>query len=197
MSDPGRLIVRRFFYAWGALSGLLALLAWRFISPPNFGNFTVPNEPQIIVNGDMSIRISEAVIFPSTPAWVMLPLIGILAGVFVSLAATLIGVRFQLRRERRTTTTWLLCGALGALTGLAAAGVLQVLPPSVFLVPGTAGATGFPPQLNLDPIWLTLPLMGMLLGAGAAAAVIWGGAAFVIDRGSASAHSARHDGRTD
>lgn len=171
-----------FTVIWGLLTGIFALAVWRFVTPPRYGELSFSQEGAR-TQMEFSIRVSDPAFVPLVPAWLTFPVTGLILGFFVGTVLSRIGVRNVANEGRRTTTlTWLLCGALGLVTGLVSAATLQWSPPTVFVGPEIAERTGFPPQLEVPWIWLTLPSVGIILGVLAAVALQWNGSTIVRDQ---------------
>jgi hypothetical protein len=181
MSDQNDFSIRTFAAVWGLLAGIFVLLVWRFVAPPHYGGFSV-SAPE---GGGwerlkFSISMSDSAFIPYVPAWITFPVVGLVSGLLIGTGLRRLGVRIASDGERRTAAlSWLLCGALGIVTGLAAAATLEWSPPTVFIGPEVAERTGAPPQLGFPFLWLTLPLFGLIVGLGIAAVLRWGGATLV------------------
>lgn len=151
--------------AWGALGGILVLLSWRYVQPPRYGETIYPDGVSIPPNTETYFTVDSPVFFSVVPAWIAFPVIGVILGFTLGCLFEACGLHLLTKDKSRTSTwTWLICVLLGVATGIAAASALQWSPPPLFINSRPAVITGIPSQLDLSPIWLVLPLLGLVLG---------------------------------
>lgn len=170
--------------ALGLSIGVAAVLAWHFATP------TV--DPAVDPNGTYDgayLSLSNAtIVYPGVAWWPASILILVAMTVAIVAAGVVLSVAFAhgVVRAPRPRVGGVLAwfAALGAAAGLALAAVGSAVPPiRPFPYMREGRSADVAPQdaieravhLDLDPIWLTFPLGGLLIGAGLAAGFVVAG----------------------
>lgn len=149
----------------GLLLGFLAALGWHFVAAPTSGSGEVA-----IAHYSQSIEQAGVAWFPSL---LLCPIIGATVLLIVGLVLNAYGWSLTKDSTSRLSSPLLGLVTVGGLVGgILLAGGFAWFPPSLG-VPypidsdSPVPTADFPAQVEIDPLWVTLPLIGALLGLAA------------------------------